>query len=89
MSPQDILIWLRVSCGLDDEEIVPALLAGADALERSANPACPELSDADRALAIAQARSVTNSRVTGWRRRHRQMTWLELRALFAGLREDI
>jgi len=93
MLPQDILIWMRL-CGMDDEEIIPAFQAGADRLERVVeDPASPdrvmaELTVEDRAEAVRQAREVTPSRVLAWRRRHRQMTWLELRALYVGLREN-
>jgi hypothetical protein len=88
MTPQDVLIWLRIGCGLDDADVLPALRAGADRLEQTGDLlAMAELSDADRAAAVRQARDATNSRLVAWRRRNRQMTWLELRALFVGLRE--
>lgn len=92
MTPQDVLIWLRVSCGLDDDEIVPALLAGADRVERDMadptveRPALAELPESERRQAVHLAREVTRSRVDAWRRRHRHMTWGELRLLFVGLR---
>ena len=93
MLPQDILIWMRL-CGVDDDEIIPAFQAGADRLKRVVeDPASPdrlmaELSLEDRTEVVRQARVVTPSRVLAWRRRHRHMTWLELRVMFVGLREN-
>lgn len=93
MTPQDLLVWLRVACHLDDDEIVPAMLAGADRVERdmadpaAERPVLAELPEDERREAVRAAREVTRSRVDAWRRRHRHMTWGELRVLFVGLRE--
>ena len=93
MTPQDVLVWMRVACDLDDDEIAAAMLAGADRVERDMHdpaaerPTLAELPEPERREAVRAAREVTRSRVDAWRRRHRHMTWGELRVLFVGLRE--
>lgn len=83
LTPQDILIWLRLLLQLDDDEILEAYAAtGAEKLAL----AWSELSSEEIDAMMAEAAQVTRSRLTAWRRRHREMTWLELRALLVGLR---
>ena len=96
MLPQESLLWLRVACGVNDDEIVAAMAGGADRVERDLDspqddvgfrPALAELPPDERRAAVRAARDVTASRLAAWRRRHRHMTWPELRILFVGLRE--
>lgn len=87
MAPQDLFVHLRQLLDLEDQEILDALQAGAGRMEADPEGTLVELSDADHALAIEQARAVTRSRVTAWRRRARHMTWLELRVLLLGLKD--
>lgn len=93
MTPTDLLIEIRLTAELRDDEIVEALTTGAARVEhdlshasQSGTPALGLLSVDERLAAIEIARSATLSRVKTWRRRHRQMTWPELRILLLGLR---
>lgn len=86
MRPQDIFLWLRQLLCLEPAEVVEAMRLGAAALEARPEIAS-ELAPGDRELAVRQALEATPSRVDAWRRRAREMTWLELRVLLAGLRE--
>ena len=93
MTPSDVLIELRLITELQDDEIIDAMAAGADRVERdmtedpqSGMPALAALAPEERLAVIEVARSVTRSRIDAWRRRHRQMTWPELRVLLLGLR---
>ena len=93
MTPNDVLIELRLITELQDDEIIDAMAAGADRVERdmtedpqSGMPALAALAPEERLAVIEVARSVTRSRIDAWRRRHRQMTWPELRVLLLGLR---
>ena len=93
MTPSDVLIELRLITELQDDEIIDAMAAGADRVERdmakapqSGMPALAVLPPEERLAVIEVARSVTRSRIAAWRRRHRQMTWPELRVLLLGLR---
>lgn len=88
MSPSDVYVDLRHLLDLDDDEIIEAFRLGAAALveaERGPGSALV-MGIEDEAGAIEAALAVTRSRVTGWRRRARQMTWPELRVLLLGLR---
>lgn len=85
MRPQDVFAALRRILALrEPAEVVEIMRLGAQEL-RDAPQRAVELDDTDRALAIEQAESVTSSRVDAWRRRAREMTWLELRVLLIGL----
>lgn len=93
MLPNDVLIELRHAASLDHDEIIQALHAAADRVEQdmaetpvSGMPVLGVLTVAERTAAVEAARAVTRSRVDAWRRRHRQMTWGELRMLLLGLR---
>lgn len=86
--PQDIYIWQRHVMALDDAEILAAFAVAVDRLRDDGQPTpFAELHPDDLREMIAQAKAVTRSRLEAWRRRNRQMTWLELRALYVGLRE--
>ena len=88
MLPQDIYIWQRHVMALDDAEILAAFAVAVDHLQDESQPTpFAELHPDDLRDMIAQAKAVTRSRLEAWRRRNRQMTWLELRALYVGLRE--
>lgn len=89
MLPQDVFLALRVSLALEDDEILDAFELGAARVERDPDRSLRELSTADRQAAIDAARQVTRSRLQAWRKRARHMTWLELRILFVGLREQL
>ncbi len=84
LKPQDMLIWLRLLMQLDDQEILDAFAAVL-----AADPAAtfPELLAGEVDELLAASAEVTRSRVDAWRRRNREMTWLELRALLLGLRQ--
>lgn len=83
LKPQDLLVWLRRLHVLDDREVTEAMRLGA-ASDLAA--IYPELTDAELGDAVEAGEAVTPSRVVAWRKRHREMTWLELRVLLAGLR---
>lgn len=83
LKPQDICIWLRVLLVLDDAELLEAFAAALDA---DPDETFPELRQAEIDTLIAAASDVSRSRIDAWRRRNREMTWLELRALLLGLR---
>lgn len=90
MTPSDILIELRIFLQVDDEDILEAMSAGADRVEADLdNPdgKLRLLSRDERVSAVAEARELTRSRLTAWRKRHREMTWPEMRILLIGLRE--
>ncbi len=93
MLPNDLLIALRATAGLSTAEAVAAMVAGAEDFARRWEaegpdwPVTAHLDAADLRHAIAVARETTPSRIDAWRRRHRQMTWDELRILLHGLRE--
>jgi hypothetical protein len=57
--------------------------AGAERL--ASGDRYPELSDAEIDHAIAAVAEITPSRMEAWRRRGREMTWLELRVFLLGL----
>lgn len=83
LKPQDIYIWLRVLLVLDDAELLEAFAAS---LTADPNKTYPELHAAEIDAMLAAASEVSRSRLDAWRRRNREMTWLELRALLLGLR---
>lgn len=97
MRPSDIYIRLRRLLHLDDDELLAAFAAGVGCVERDLGPdparpdapALMELEPAERVAAAAEAREITRSRLDAWRKRHREMTWRELRVLFAGLLETV
>jgi hypothetical protein len=91
MTPADVLIAIRQYLELENDEIIAAMRAGADRVEAdlltgAAPAALDMLGVDDRKALVAVARSVTPSRIDAWRRRHRQMTWPEIRILLLGLR---
>lgn len=90
MRPQDIYILLRHTFELEDDEMLDAFAAAADRVEADLSGdgerAMAELTDAQRERAMAEAREVSRSRLDAWRRRGREMSWLELRMLLLGLR---
>jgi hypothetical protein len=93
MTPSDLFIELRLIASLESTEIIEAMHVGADRVEsdmrgapQSSRPTLWMLTPAERTAAIDNARTVTGSRIDAWRRRHRQMTWPELRILLIGLR---
>lgn len=83
LKPQDVFVWLKLLMGLDDEDVLAAFAAvpGTDPARTY-----PELTEAEIAAMLIANTQVTRSRITAWRKRNREMTWLELRALFLGLR---
>lgn len=84
LKPQDLLVWLRQLHMLDDREVAEAMHLGAAAdLAR----AYPGLTDDELGEAVAAGAAATASRAVAWRRRAREMTWLELRVLLVGVRE--
>lgn len=88
MRPQDIFVLIRRASDLrDDHEVVEVLRLGAAAIHDQPS-LVPDLSDADRDTAITQAGDATPSRVMAWRKRAREMTWLELRVLLIGLARE-
>lgn len=87
LKPADIYIRLRQTLHLDDDELLEAFRRGGERLAGRAQ--FPELTEAEEDAAIAAAAAVTRSRLDAWRRRGREMTWLELRALLIGLRETL
>ena len=88
MRPRDVMARLRHALVLDDREVVDLIRLGAARLAGDPQ-AMPELDDAEREALLVQAAEVTPSRVIAWRRRSREMTWHELRALLLGLIEDM
>ena len=93
MPPQEIYILLRRLMDLDNDEIITAFRIGRDRVARdmgpnpvdAAVPALGYLSKADRDIALSQTADVSRSRLVAWRKRARDMTWLELRILLLGL----
>lgn len=86
LKPQDVFIWLKLLLELEPDEILEAF-ARADAGRLA--QAYPELTDLEIGAMISGAAEVTPSRIDAWRRRNREMTWLELRTLLAGLRGSV
>ena len=86
IKPQDLLVWVRQMLELEDREIAEAI---ARAAARDPSEIWPELSEEDQAQILVAAHEVTTSRVVAWRKRNREMSWHDMRALLVGLRETM
>ena len=75
-----------VALPLTNDEILDVMRVGA-AVVADRPETLVDLEADQVQLAIDQAASVTAGRIEAWRRRAREMTWLELRVFFVGLRE--
>jgi len=85
LRPQDAYIWMRHIMEIEIEDVPEIMMAAASAL--ADDPSIfAELSDNDIATAIEQASAVSKSRAVAWKKRAREMTWLELRMFFLGLK---
>lgn len=84
LKPADVCIALRQALQLTDDDILAALAFGAERMEDRPELFAHLLED-ERAAAIEDARAATRSRVVAWRRRSREMTWMELCAFLAGI----
>ncbi|MFE1598155.1 hypothetical protein [Methylobacterium sp. ID0610] len=88
MVPADVYIEIKRLLELDDDKILAAFAAGADALAKG-DAAGPLVEDIDDLDATSAALEVSRSRLKAWRKHARQMTWPELRVLLLGLRSIV
>lgn len=95
MFPADIFIVTRQLAGLDDKEAAAVMRLGAlrvfDELEADdgRRPSLAEIGEIEQRRAVEAAMEVTPARVVAWRRRHREMTWPELRIWLIGLKQTV